>query len=208
MVSAAADPDPVVDRKLVDRKLSPDPKGEIIPGPYPSFFKGKHISFQSHALRTGFTNCEGNDGKPRCAADDCSNLEYCVGGRIITVSCLKQTGKKYCDINTNECTDKIDKCYNYNDYCPTENEVYPDLLECGRYVYCSNGTVYPYQCEGDTVYDCKTRSCRDDVDCDTFGRTTGCSDYFGQMVSHRNPRYVFVKSPWDLVSKVRYLLSW
>lgn len=136
----------------------------------------------------GFDICDRYTNVQVRCSDDCTAMEICMKGRIFHVDCLLQTGKKYCDISTNQCSDSIDVCYNSEDFCPDDG-IYPDLTNCQRYVYCDGHTVHPYQCDYNTIYDYKTKTCVPDTTCATFSMQTGCRDSYNLLVKHPNPRW-------------------
>lgn len=162
-----------------------NPEDEVTHGFNPRFLHEQKI--QSRALFSPEECSNSHPTKPKC--HNCTHMEYCMNGRVVTISCKKQTGKDYCSMSKDECTDETESCYDYWKFCPTNNAVYPDLSKCDRYVYCFNTTVDAYQCNYRTVYDWRKRSCSDQADCVTFTEKTGCSgDNIGKLVEHPNSR--------------------
>lgn len=103
----------------------------------------------------------------------------------MTVSCLEQTGKRYCNRETNSCSDSIDVCYNRRDMCPTHG-IFADPSNCHRYIECPHPydicikhrdtVVYIYECDHGTVWNYKTGTCEDESPenvCQTYTKDTG-----------------------------------
>lgn len=163
----------------------------------PAEVDGNKTIANGRAMSTVPYYCEKNQNGPIGCSEDCEYMHFCMNGRMTYINCLAQTGKKYCDIETNTCSDTINTCYNSRDFCPSAGEYYPDLTNCHRYVYCDEDRVYPYECEFNTVYDFKTKACVQDAQCSTFTWNSGCKNnlYGGILVKHPNPRW-FVFCNW------------
>lgn len=118
-------------------------------------------SVGARKISQGWDSCPYNSNLRMRCSSDCENLEYCLNGRVITISCLEQTGQRYCNSETSTCADEIDRCYNRRDMCPHDG-TFPDIRNCHRYVNCEGDNVNIYQCNYGTVWNYKTGTCEDE----------------------------------------------
>ncbi|GLV32042.1 hypothetical protein CBL_12002 [Carabus blaptoides fortunei] len=120
--------------------------------------------------------CTDDDKNKEYCSADCRSIVYCNNNaQEETTNCLASTGKPYCEKLSEkaaQCTTESAGCISFTDTCPSDG-IFPNLLDCTKYVYCVGPTSTPAECDANKVYHGGDKMCKSGVQCYNYDSLKG-----------------------------------
>lgn len=120
--------------------------------------------------------CDSQHTKREYCSSDCRSIIYCnADGQEEQTNCLASTGKPYCETLSNDvaqCTTSSESCISFSDTCPSDG-IYPNLLDCTKYVYCVGSTKTNAVCGPNMVFHGGDKMCLSGTKCYNYDSVKG-----------------------------------
>ncbi|GLV34832.1 hypothetical protein CBL_09312 [Carabus blaptoides fortunei] len=160
------------------------------------------LLLNSRALTKNDVSCNESLGMNQGCNADCTGLQMCIQGQLITMDCKAQTSRPYCNQTTRECVSTPVLCPALPGTfkCPYYG-IFPDPLDCTLFHFCDgfNPTSETRRCINAVFSPTVPPTCDLNGICYVFSTASYglCHGKVGKLVGHPKNPSLFVKCNTD-----------